>query len=171
MAKRVITFSLGALGMALVGFVVLFAIQSYNNHNSPTEQLLRQAEELKQRIYADKDGGTTPQETLQLYIAALQKGDLDQAARYYVVPQQEKERRELATYTEKEIKNSIDYVNRGLKGELKIDNGIATFYFITNIKSGYIEIKDKKIPVPDGDTEDTIKLGQNPNKKWKIIHL
>jgi len=171
MAKRVIIFSLGALGMALVGFVVLFAIQSYNNHNSPAQQLLRQAEELEQRIYADKDGGDTPQETLQLFIAALQKGDFDQAARYYVVPSQEKERGELAGYTKEEIKNVLDHVQAALNGKLKVESGRATFSYVAYIKGGYFETDGQKIPVPDGDVTRTIKLSENPNKIWKILYL
>lgn len=40
---------------------------------------------------ADKDGGKTPEETLDLFISALKSGDIEKASKYYVLDKQEEE--------------------------------------------------------------------------------
>lgn len=51
------------------------------------DQVMR---DLQERLKNDKDGGATPEETLQLFTAALQKGDIEQAEKYFVIEPQER---------------------------------------------------------------------------------
>ena len=62
--------------------------------NALALQTKQRAEQIALRAqYArDFDGGKTPQETWALFVAALERGDTDQAAKYYVVEKQEEER-------------------------------------------------------------------------------
>jgi len=64
------------------------------------ETLKRLDQEDYRRAMADTYGGKTPQETLQMYIAAVEKGDYELASKYFIGEKQEKWRKELI-----EIKN------------------------------------------------------------------
>lgn len=48
---------------------------------------------LEARYAADFDGGATPQETWDLFVAALEAGNTDRAAKYFIVERQEEEKR------------------------------------------------------------------------------
>lgn len=52
------------------------------------DQVMR---DLRERLANDKDGGATAEETLQLFTAALQKGDIEQAEKYFVIEPQERQ--------------------------------------------------------------------------------
>ena len=58
-------------------------------------------DELYQKQLADTYGGKTPQETLEMYIAAVEAGDYELASKYFVIEKREGWRVELD-----EIKNS-----------------------------------------------------------------
>lgn len=47
---------------------------------------------LEAKYRADYDGGDTPQETWDMFVAALEAGDTDQAVKYYIPEKQEEER-------------------------------------------------------------------------------
>ncbi len=67
---------------------------------------------LEARYRADTDGGKTPKETLELFIAALEKEDFELASRYFVLTKQEEWREKLAKGKEK---NNLSW----FVGELK----------------------------------------------------
>ena len=48
---------------------------------------------LQARYAADFDGGATPQETWNLFVAALEEGDTDRASKYFVVERQDEMRK------------------------------------------------------------------------------
>ena len=55
-------------------------------------EALKQLEQEDYRIaMADTYGGKTPQETLQMYIGAVEKGDYELASKYFIGEKQEEE--------------------------------------------------------------------------------
>lgn len=59
-------------------------------------EFLREIEKAKfEKQSADKIGGKTPQETLDLFIAAVEKGDYELASKYFVIEKQEEWKRHL----------------------------------------------------------------------------
>lgn len=57
---------------------------------------LKQTEEEDYKLaLADTYGGNTPQETLDMFIEAVEKGDYELASKYFVIPKQEEWRNEL----------------------------------------------------------------------------
>ncbi|MDP3726639.1 MAG: hypothetical protein Q8R36_05635, partial [bacterium] len=89
MATRVIKFSLGALGIALLGVGVLYALSFFDPARKQERLAREKLEELKQQYEQDIYGGDTPEETLKLFIDALKKEDIDLAAKYFVLDKQE----------------------------------------------------------------------------------
>ncbi len=171
MTKHAIKFLLGALGMVILGFGVLYALPFFESRNQAANYLIKREEEMKQAIYADTYGGNSPEETLELYIDAIKKRDIDLAVKYYAVPQQDKAREYLANLTDEEANIIISSVSRARNGKLEIDSDIARFSYIEKVNDGYVMVDGRKIPVPPGDSIQTIELGRNPNRKWKILYL
>src|SRR3989344_5214806 len=91
-------FFAGLLEIVVLGFLVIYGADFYNNPRILRDWLearktQKQYEDLKKLYEADTYGGKTPEETLALFIDALKKGDTDLAAKYFVIDEQEKERK------------------------------------------------------------------------------
>lgn len=115
-------------------------------------QALKQLEqEDYQRAMADTYGGRTPQETLQMYIDAVEKGDFELASRYFVSERQEKE---LEKLSEARQKNNIDFLLNHL-----IQVKEAQGHFSTN---GDLYTIEKPI---------FVEFRLYPNGIWKIIEI
>jgi hypothetical protein len=87
-----------------------------------------------EKVYRnDKYGGKTPEETFDMFIAALEKGDVELASKYFVIEKQESWRQSLATiksqsaiYDEMltEMRFARDNANK------KVEGGFAWFSYI-----------------------------------------
>ena len=157
-------FVAGFLGIIIGVFVLtnvgLWLWQSYNQWQGE-KRVERLAEELKrleqenyQRAMADTYGGKTPQETLQMYIEAVEKGDYELASKYFIEKNREEEVNELKVLDSKTnmswflnlIKKAIpdgEIVDNFFRMKSKTEEG--PYYFIRFIKY--------------------------PNDVWKIIEI
>lgn len=107
----------------------------------------------------DKVGGDTPEETVDLFIAALKKGDYDLASKYFVIDEQEKWKKMFDEATKqqnedwaKEIEGSKNFWHKEIQAEDKIE-----FWYNTG----------------EGENKRThsVYLQKNMNNKWKINHF
>ena len=117
---------------------------------------------LKQMYKNDKYGGDTPQETLDLFIDALKKGDVDLASKYFVPEKQEQMKYEIGVAKEKGfIQDFLDDFSR-------IDSGM--YYEDDDTKFQFVVLgKEGKWKGVVEFTYDFI-LNQETNK-WKILDL
>ncbi|MFC1751720.1 hypothetical protein ACFLY5_01075, partial [Patescibacteria group bacterium] len=73
------------------------------------EELNVALEELEQAIFEEKNndtvGGATPQETLDMFISAVEAGDYEMASKYFVLERQEEELESLNTSKKENIDN------------------------------------------------------------------
>jgi len=95
MTKRVIKFLLGALGMVLLGLGALYALHFFSPEYRQEQAAIQKLKEIQDQYAKDTYGGNTPEETIQLFIDALKKGDIDLAAKYFVIDKQEEWRSSL----------------------------------------------------------------------------
>jgi hypothetical protein len=79
-------------------------------------------EELKKQQEADTFGGATPYETLEMYIAAVEKGDFELASKYFVIEKQEAELNKLKTSP----RENVDNINNLLKQAQKEEGSYST---------------------------------------------
>ena len=79
-------------------------------------------EELKRQQEADTFGGVTPYETLEMYIAAVEKGDFELASKYFVI---EKQAEELANSLSAPKENIPGYLEM-LKAAAKEEGSYST---------------------------------------------
>lgn len=82
-------FLIGFFAIMFAGFFYLVWANNYHNFSQQKsgEQYLK---DLEKAYKNDTYGGKTPEETLALFIDALKKGDIDLAAKYMLIEEQEK---------------------------------------------------------------------------------
>ncbi len=154
MTKRVIKFSLGALGMVLLGLGVLYALHFFSPEYRQEQAAIQKLKEIQDQYAKDTYGGNTPEETIKLFIDALKKGDIDLAAKYFDVEHQPKWKGYLENIKNTSgLKPLLDDANR-LKLSKKDDR--QAFFTIANEKN-IVEV--------------TVILSRNEKNRWKIIDL
>ncbi|OGZ96914.1 MAG: hypothetical protein A3B34_00890 [Candidatus Sungbacteria bacterium RIFCSPLOWO2_01_FULL_54_21] len=153
MTKNVFKFLGGAVAIVAIGMGALFAIDYIRYQKSPEYQAEKQAEEIKKEYREDPYGGDTPEETLKLFIEALKKGDIDLAAKYFVLDKQEEWRADLSQIQEKglldEMVGDLTSTKMTLKGEV-------AYFTLTRVN----------------DLPSELVMHKNSlNNKWKITEL
>jgi len=155
MAMR-LTKSLAGVGaVILVGAGVLFFIQYLNEKESPEKKAEEAMRQIEKAYREDPYGGITPEETLQLFIDALKKGDTDLAAKYFVLDKQEEMRVDLDLVKEKGL---LDELLVDLERTVKTKTSNEEVFFVASDEENIVKI------------QMIIGWNQN-NKKWKIYEL
>lgn len=185
-------FILGFFGIITAVFVLyiggIWAFRAYQQWQGE-KAVQKTAEALKKfeaddyaKAMADTYGGKTPQETLQMYINAVEKGDYELASKYFIGDKQEGELKSFDGATNDGIKKILDVLKRvkivDLHASLeKMYNEENKKYNLSESKEEYINRLyevweyDKKAWM---DTEIdgynfSINFKKYPNDIWKII--
>ena len=150
----------------LFGFLVILllalAVWSWGAYLNPDVRekraLVKYFEDIQTEYENDTYGGATPEETLQLFIAALEAGDTELASKYFLPDEREKIIEDL----EKEfaIDNNFDHMVIGLK-KLKKTTGEHD----SNKEAFFIIIG------PDNVVANQVVFTKNQNNIWKITDL
>lgn len=155
--KRKIGIVLGVfIAAVLVFWGVIFGTVRYNRWRAEegvrktAEALERFAKEDFDRAMADTVGGKTPQETLDLFIAAVESGDYELASKYFIGDKQEAEFEDLEKSDRKNIKNALFLLQK-----IKEGDGIYSF-------------DEQEYSV---DEPIYIRFKVYPNGIWKIIEI
>lgn len=82
-----------------------------------------------QKEELDNYGGKTPQETLQMYIDAVEKGDYTLASKYFIKNKQDEEVKTLSISSKENIQKLIGYIKEDLKSEGSSSFDGKEFYF------------------------------------------
>lgn len=125
-------FFAALLGILLI-VITLFAVFQRRQFEQKQKKIADIADKAKQEegiIYkqqlADTYGGKTPQETLKMYIAAIEKGDYNLAGKYFVAEKQQTGADLLAKATADERKGYLLLLNNlsAMKGAYSADGKI-----------------------------------------------
>lgn len=123
-----------------------------NQYNNSSVQYYK---ELEQRYAEDTYGGSTPEETLKLFIAALESGNIDLASKYFVIEKQEEWKKNLEKIrAERILLNMINDLKNAKRG--KNQSGKSISFSIVN---------------QDNEVAAILRVVQIPNGKWKISSL
>ena len=87
--KTLFKFLGGGIVIVALAVSAIYVFDYYQYRQSPEYQAQKYFEDLKRQYEQDTYGGDTPEETLQLFIDALKKGDTELASKYFVVEKQE----------------------------------------------------------------------------------
>lgn len=104
------------------------------------EQAVKGMKEFEDKMTADTYGGKTPQETLDMFIAALEKDDIDLAVKYFSSLNNsdlEAIKSELKNKTDADI-NELLVILRELRNNQRKESGESVLFFLKNNK-GEIE--------------------------------
>lgn len=140
---------------------------------SAANALRKQAEE---QLRNDKYGGKTPEETFDMFIAALEKGDVELASKYFILNKQEQWRKTLEEYktsnllsdfvSELESQRSRWVVNS------KSETGTAVFdYQVVVKKDSFAKLGNQNIKIEAGEYWNTTMFERYSSGIWKISVL
>ncbi|OHA07512.1 MAG: hypothetical protein A3B29_02360 [Candidatus Sungbacteria bacterium RIFCSPLOWO2_01_FULL_51_34] len=151
----VVKYFFGIVGIAIVGVAVSYAVSIYQYAKSPEYRAEQDLKALERRYAEDTYGGKTPEETLELFIAALKKEDIDLAVKYFVFDKQEEWRDKLQKIKEgRQINLMVGDLSREKRKYTTFDDYVS--FDVRNDKKELIL---------------TISFGQLPNKLWKMTDL
>ena len=144
------------LGVYFLFVVLFYAVKTYEQKQSEiqVQQLKEQLDKWQRdnldRAMADTYGGKTPQETLRMYIDAVQKGDYELASKYFIEDYRDKELRSFNGATEEKIDNYLNLLRKAL-----LDKGGYSF-----------DKKEFSVEKPIG-----VRMELYPNGIWKIVEI
>ena len=147
--------ALMALGLGIYYATGWYKWQSAQNEATANDRALQDIKEWEAQYENDTYGGTTPEETLALFIDALKKGDIDLASKYFVVDERETWLNNLRRIQEGDKLNSmIRDLGTAQRGK-DIDENGAVF----------------SLANPLNEITAMIYLASGKNGVWKIIDL
>jgi hypothetical protein len=113
-------FAIAIVGIILFSFAAIVGIAIFEQWRwerrveSAREMMKQTIDKIYQEQLADNIGGKTPQETLRLYIEALERGDYELASKYWIDYKREEHIRELRAIPN--IKKYIKLLREVLRG-------------------------------------------------------
>lgn len=124
----------------------------------------------------DKYGGKTPEETFDMFIAALEKGDVDLASKYFVLNKQEQWRKTLEEYKTKAlITDFVDELKNEKSNWEKINSNkenIAQYNYYTTAENNTVaDFNGQSIAIPAGRYKNSIIFEKYLSGIWKINGL
>ena len=125
----------------------------------------------------DTYGGKTPEETYDMFLDALRKGDTTLASRYFVIDEQEKWQKTLEQYKVQSLisgfVNELEGVKKIWRKSDKSNENVTSFIYTNTISEDKIvEFEGEKITIPSGNyANETIFEFNIYTKVWKISFL
>ena len=164
---------------AVAAFVIWMLIQAGPwlrgwRERQAADALRRQAEE---QLRNDRYGGKTPEETFDMFIAALEKEDIELASKYFVIQKQEQWGKTLKEYYSKALLS--DFIlelskNRKAWELLENQGNIAKFQYSYEVEKPFVEElplgdgRTQKLTHPAGKFNSEIIFEKYPSGIWKI---
>jgi len=149
-------FFAGLVALIVLGLGVIY-LTDYYSTSDLLDEVDRQkllAEDLQRQYEEDTYGGTTPEETLELFISALKTGDIDLASKYFVIDDQlEAEENLIKIKADGRLSQIIDRTLALKKSKAEAD--VASFIILGD----------------NGVMQYQVLLGKNTNSIWKIVDL
>ena len=149
-------FVLVFIALVVFALAVVVAVRAYELWRA--DQMLRSfnqtiqdaAARVREAQMRDTYGGKTPQETLRLYINAVEKGDYELASKYFVAEKQQKELESLVRSNQKDTAYYVQLLKEALAAEGLYDTNKTYFSLYKPI---------------------LLQIMLYPNGIWKIIEI
>ncbi len=132
--------------------------------------------QLEKPYREDKYGGKTPEETYDMFIAALEKNDITLASKYFVLGKQEQWKKTLEEYKVRDlIKDFIDELKSTKNKWKKVnstDDKTITFQYEVLIENNSVaNFNGQKVNIPAGNYTNDSVFTRYPSGVWKISVL
>ena len=135
---------------------------------------VKYVKDMEQTYREDTYGGQTPEETFDLFLSAVKKGDLDLASKYYRLSIQDKKKAELIKMKEDGslVMNLNEWENIRSKWSKIDDTTEKVIYHYTVVipKNSKLIIDNEEINLPEGKKigRDVIFIKNKYSSVWKI---
>ncbi|OGN23567.1 MAG: hypothetical protein A2918_00640 [Candidatus Yanofskybacteria bacterium RIFCSPLOWO2_01_FULL_42_49] len=161
----------GWAGVPVLILVVLAIVWFLPGYKS--WQLKRAYDKVEEPYYADTYGGKTPEETYDMFIDALKKGDVELASKYFVVEDQEKWNKTLSEYKKVGslggFVSELEEAKEIWKRVESVDENTGMFeYEVVLQKDSTLEYESQKLEFPAGKYTNTTEFLRYPSGIWKI---
>ena len=126
--------------------------------------------------YKDTYGGQTPEETYDLFLAALKNEDVELASKYFILEDQESWTLTLNQFKEDGFLEEIIQELENIKSKwTKIetnDPNVASFQYTVVIEEDTTStFEGEEIVIPAGNYTNEVVFNKYPSKVWKIATL
>lgn len=167
----------------LAGGVLWFVLNGmpYINNLRANWEAKRLQSQWEKPYREDKYGGKTPEETYDMFLDALRKGDTTLASKYLVIEKQDDWKKTLGEYKDNNLlANFVKELENTRKIWTKIEpssdalfkNTISYEYKVLVAKDTTIEFEGNKLNVPAGNYTNETEFELNTHTKvWKISSL
>ncbi len=152
-----VAFACAAL--TLIGVGVIASESLFLSEDERAKQAIIDAWSEEERAYnKDAVGGATPEETLALFIAALEVGDIQKASEYVVVYEREGARDKLISFQEKKLMSDlVSYLKNHTEKYPLNSQSQSDDYFIFESFNNM------------GDLVLQVSITKTPNGTWQIL--
>lgn len=166
--KNIFKSWVGVPVLILIALIVVLLLPGYKSW-----QLKRAYDKVEEPYYTDNYGGTTPEETYDLFIDALKDGDLELASKYFEIEKQDSWLKTLQEY-EKEgiILGFVEELENTKKIWEKSEKSTETqtsYVYMNNIKKDkVVEFEGQDVTIPAGNYQNETIFIKYPSGAWKI---
>ena len=124
----------------------------------------------------DTYGGKTPEETYDMFLDALRKGDTELASKYFIIEKQDDWKKTLEEYENNNLLVSfvseLEETKSVWKKSNKSNEKIASFTYINSIKEDKtVDFEGQKITIPAGNYTNESVFTKYLSGVWKIEGL
>lgn len=125
----------------------------------------------------DKYGGKTPEETYDMFLDALRKGDTTLASKYFVIERQESWKITLEQYKNQNLlanfTNELGAIKLKWQASPQSDSNLKEYTYTFQLEEGkQADFNGQKINLSTGTYRNSITFGLNTYTKiWKISSL
>ena len=152
--KRSTKLILGFVGILILALGAWYASFYFSpemrEHRAAKEYIENQKEKYRNDTY----GSTTPEGTLELFVQALEEGDMELASKYFVIDRQSAKEKELRRLKKEYGLERVSKDAQNLELSKKTEN--EAFYVITN---------------EEDQVQVQVVLRKNSKGQWKISEL
>jgi len=153
--KKIYCLIGGLSVIILLAFALLSSDVFLTPEQRAEKELIDEMKRLGELEANDTFGGATPEETLELFIVALEAEDIELASKYFIVSEREKLTSVLKQV--EDLGNLDQMADEARQLERTFGKNKENAFFITTNSDEVVEV--------------TVILTQNKNKIWKITDL
>ena len=174
----------GVLFLVLLAGVVVWTVLNgmpYFNKLRANWEVQRLQNQWEKPYREDKYGGKTPEETYDMFLEALRKGDTTLASKYFVVDEQGSWNKTLDQYKEANILNNfVDELKHTRtiwkqlppSKDLLFENTVSYEYKVSIAKDSEADFNGQKVTIPAGNYTNSTTFELNTyTKVWKLRDL
>lgn len=161
-------FLIGLIAMMLLGLSIAYGTSWYEKQRLKATTLKQQQDYAahEARYLNDTYGSTTPEGTLQLFIDALKKNDIDLAVKYFVIDDQDYQRKQLQVLNKSQAQLLVADIESAKQSSK--EDAFVKFEYNRKLEKNQVFVNGKQFKINSSFISQPIDIAKGPNGIWKI---